>query len=297
MACELDDIVVLLREVLDPRPPVRLGSGGAVRETGLRRLVNPADLSAVEVAVTLARECGARVTAVAIGDERLDESLRLALAMGAARGVRVWDGALADGDAVADAAVLRRVLEVIRPALFLTGHRLLDRGDDPAAALAAASHGLPCTSAVLSCELAPDGVELVRRAEKGGRQRLGSTLPCAVLVDATAAEPRYPDLAAVLAAMAAPLERWGIAELGLPASRLGFDGAVLLPAGRTSPRSDPLRVPTPDPSLSGPERVRALFSGGIRPRGGRMSFGSAEEAAERLFGILVEEGLVPGGAR
>ena len=296
MASELKDIVVLLREVRDPRPPVRVeGGGAAIRETGLRRLTNPADLSALEVAVALAGTTGGAVTAVAVGDERLDDSLRLALSMGAARAIRVWDGALEGGDAVAEATVLRRVLEVIRPSLFFTGHRLLDRGDDPAAALAAASHGMPFAQAALSFELARDRARVVRKAEKGGRQALLLCLPCAVFFDATAAEPRYPELPAVLASLAAPIALWGIEELGLPAWELGFAGAVLRPASHAFPRHDPLRVATPDPTLPAHERVRALFTGGIRPRGGRMHFGSADDTVEGLVRILVDEGLLPGG--
>src|SRR6266508_4048158 len=103
-------------------------------------------------------ECGTcfAVTAVAIGDARLDDALRLALAVGAGRAVRVWDDAMRDGDAAADATVLQRVLEIVRPALFVSGHRLLDRGDDPAAALAAARFGMPCVGAALSCALRGD---------------------------------------------------------------------------------------------------------------------------------------------
>jgi len=296
MASELHDIVVLIREVRDPRPPVRLeGCGVEVRETGLRRLPNPADLSALEVAVALAGMTGAAVTAVAVGDQRLDDSLRLALSLGAARAIRVWDDAIEDGDAAGEAAVLRRVLEVIRPGVFFTGHRLLDRGDDPTAALAAASCGMPFAQAALSFELKRDRIEVVRKSEKGGRQRVSLSLPCAVFFDATAAEPRYPELPAVLHSLAAPIELWGIEELGLPRWELGSAGAVLRPAGLGFPRHDPVRVPTPDPSLPAHERVRALFSGGIRPRGGRMHFGGADEAVERIVGIFVEEGLLPGG--
>lgn len=293
MPASRHDVLVLLREVRDPRPPIRLeGNGAAVRETGLRRTVNPADLAALELGLRLAR--GGAVTALAVGDARLDDALRLGLAMGATRAIRVWDEALREGDAVADARVLRRVLEVLRPALLLTGHRLLDRGDDPAAALAAATHGMPCVTAVLSCAARGGEVEVLRKAARGARQRVVAPLPCAVLVDEAAAEPRYPDLPAILAAVEAAVEPWGLAELGLPAWELGFDGAALRTAGLAFPRSDPLRVPTPDPSLPAHERVRALFSGGIRPRGGKIRFGGADEAVRRLLEIFAEEALLPG---
>lgn len=291
------DIVVLLREVRDPRPPARLaGAGVAVEDTGVRRLVNPADLSALEVAIGLASRAGGAVTAIAVGNERLDDTLRLACAMGATRAIRIWDEAIKDGDAVAEARVLTRALEILGPALFFTGWRLLDRGDDPSAALAAANAGWPCASAALAFELAADGLQaaVVRKAEKGGRQRVALRLPCAVLFDASAAEPREPDLDAVLRSLDTAPERWGVAELELPVRQLGFAGAVLRPAGMRLPRPDPLRVAAPDPALPGHERVKALFSGGIRLREGRMHFASTEETVTRMLALFAEEGLLPG---
>jgi electron transfer flavoprotein beta subunit len=293
MAAKALEIVVLLREVRDPRPPVRLAEQGvAVRDTGIRRIPNPADLSALEVALRLAEAKSGLVTVVAVGSERLDDALCLAASMGAGRAIRVWDDGMNGGDAVADARVLRRVLEILRPSLFVTGSRLLDRGDDASAALAASALGMPYTNAALSLLVQSEQVEVLRKAERGGRQKVSLNLPCAVLFDAAAAEPRYPDLEAVLASLEAPVERWGIPELGLPALDLGFAGAVLRPAGVAFPRPDPLRVPAPDPTLPGHERVKVLLSGGIRAREGRIHFGTPEEAVARLLEIFGEEGLI-----
>lgn len=296
MAAKAMEILVVLREVRDPRPPVRLAEQGvAVRDTGVRRIVNPADLAALEVAATWSEARGGRVTALALGPARLDGALRLSASQGAGRLLRVWDEGMGGGDAVAEARVLRRVLEILRPALFFGGSRLLDRGDDPAAALAASALGMPFANAALSFALEGTRARVVRKAERGGRQAVSLTLPCAVFFDAAAAAPRYPDMDAVLGALVAPVEVWGRPELGLAAGELGFAGAVLRPAGVAFPRPDPLRVPTPDASLPGHERSRALLSGGIRAREGRMHFGTAEEAAEGLLRILCREGLVPGG--
>ena len=293
MATKATEIVVLLREVRDPRPPVRLAEQGvAVRDTGIRRIANPADLAALEVAVGLAESKGAQVTALAVGPERLDDTLRLALSLGAGRALRVWDDGMSGGDAVAEGRVLRRVLEILRPSLFFTGGRLLDRGDAPAAALAASALGMPYTNAALSFFLDSNQAQVVRKAERGGRQRVAMTLPCCILFDAGAAEPRYPDLDAVLLSLDAAVELWGVPELGLPAADLGFAGAVLRPAGVAFPRPAPLRVPTPDASLPGHERVRALLSGGIRAREGRMHFVTPEETVGRLLDIFAEEGLL-----
>src|SRR5512145_3128696 len=97
------NILVLLREVNDPRPPARLMTRGAgISERGLRRIPNPSDLTALEQALLLKKVNGARVTVLAVGQGRLEDLLRLALSMGADRAIRCHDHGLDGGDAVAD---------------------------------------------------------------------------------------------------------------------------------------------------------------------------------------------------
>jgi len=143
MADKSTRILVLLREACDPKPPVRLSADGfGVDDRGLRRVTNPADLSALEMALQLTAQQQGTVTAVAIGPKRLNDHLRLALAMGADRAVRVWSSALQGGDAAADAHLVARLIEIVQPDLVFAGNRLIDRGDDPAPALAAARLGI-----------------------------------------------------------------------------------------------------------------------------------------------------------
>ncbi len=298
MTADGSSIVVLLREVLDPRPPVRLAGGGLmVREPGPRRLVNPADLEALEEALLLAEEHGARVTAAAVGPgRRLEDGLRLALAMGARRAVRVDGPGLWEGDAAARARVLARVVEILSPTLVLAGARLLDRGDDPAPALAAAGLGLPCCGPVVSARVGDGQATATRKADRGAREVVTLPLPCVLLIEGGAREPRYPDLDAVLSALEAPVETWGLPELGLPERAVGEHAALLRPGRLAHPRPDPTPVPTPDPDAPAFERIRALLSGGIRARAGRVHEGSPGEVVEGLLRILEEEGLLQGAA-
>src|SRR6185369_14784768 len=113
------DILVLLRETNDPRPPARVTTrGAAISERELRRVPNPADLAALEEALHLKDTLAAQVTVLAIGPDRLDDTLRLACSMGADRAIRFWDHGLEGGDAVADARVLARSLKILSPNLL-----------------------------------------------------------------------------------------------------------------------------------------------------------------------------------
>jgi len=289
------EILVLLRETCDPRPPAMIsGEGAAIRDRGIRRIPNPADLCALEEALCLADSLGARVTAFAVGSRRLDDLLRLAHSMGAARLLRIFDPALEGGDATADSRVLARILEILRPDLFFTGGRLLDRGDDPAPALAAAALGIPYVTAAVSVGAGDGDTYVLRKGDRGARQRVKAALPCAVFFDVGLREPRYPGYDAVMDSLDAIVEVWRSPDLGLPTRELGASGARLLPGEYSFPRFDPLRVVTPDPSLPAFERILALLSGGIRPREGRLHFVTASDAAEGLFRIFCAAGLIQG---
>ena len=286
------NILVLIREVNDPRPPARvITRGAAISDRGLRRIPNPADISALEEALHLKDLFGASVTALTVGPARLDDTLRLAVALGADRVIRFWDHGLEGSDAVADSRILSRLIAVLGPTLVFTGNRLADRGDDPAPALAAAAAGVPAVNAVLALTMKGDGVEIQRKSDRGARQTVTTPLPCTVLFDGTR-EPRYPSLEAVTRSLGATIEEWDLTDLGLPFWEAGSSGALLPSAEFGVPRPDPVRVVTPDASLPAFERILSLLSGGIKAREGRLHILTAEETAEGLCRVLREEGLL-----
>ena len=288
-------IVVLLREACDPRPPARMTADGyGIRERGLRRIANPADICALEQALLLADKLEGSVTAVAIGPERLEDHLRIALSMGVQRCIRVWDSAFIGGDTIADARLVQRLMEILQPDYFLTGNRLIDSGSDPVPLLASAKLGIPYVTAALQVESVDGEVEVLRKCDRGARQLIGISTPCTLLFEEGCCETRYPDQVMLMAALAKGIETWGVAELGLPYSDLGGYGAVLGKERCSFPRTNPQRVVTPDANLPAFERILALLSGGIKAREGKLHNVSASETVEMLVDIFRAEGLVDG---
>jgi electron transfer flavoprotein beta subunit len=255
---------------------------------------NPADLAALEEALHLKDNLGARVTVLAIGPDRLDDTLRLAFSMGADRGIRFWDHGLEGGDSVADARVLARITKILLPDLLFTGNRLADRGDEPVPALAAAAAGMPCISAVVSFTPHKERVEAERKSDRGARQTVSAPLPCTVLFEELRT-PRYPSIDDITQSLNLPIETWGLAHLGLPFWEIGASGAYLAAADYGIPRPDPVRVVTPDPKLPAFERILSLLSGGIKAREGKLHSLSIDDTAASLVRLFGEEGLLPEG--
>jgi electron transfer flavoprotein beta subunit len=287
------DILVLLRESNDPRPPAHVTSRGAgISDRGLRRIPNPADMAALEEALHLKDTLGARVTVLAIGPKRMDDTLRLAFSVGADKGVRFWDHGLEGGDAVTDARILAGITHILLPDLIFTGSRMADRGDDPVPALAAAAAGMPCVSAVVACAPKSGWVEAERKSDKGSRQIVTAPVPCTVLFEEVRT-PRYPAVDAVVDSLKAPIEVWDLVHIGLPFWTIGATGAYLVSAEFGSPRPDPVRVVTPDPNLPAFERILSLLSGGIKAREGKLHSLSNDATAASLLKVFTEEGLLP----
>jgi len=288
-------ILVLLRETCDPQPPVRLTADGyGVRDRGLRRIANPADLCALETALQLVDNNDGTVTAVAIGPNRLDDHLHLALSMGANRALRVWNSAFQGGDATSEARLVEQVVNILKPDLFFTGSGLLDRGGDPVPALAAANLGIPYVTSALKVECKDDEVEVLRKSDRGGRQRIKTTMPCTLLFEAGCCEPRYPDQDALIRSLDMEIEVWNEAELGLPLSVLGASGALLGKDKCSFPRVNPQRTVTPDANLPAFDRILALLSGGLKPREGKIHAVSTEQTVDMLFNIFEAEGMIDG---
>ena len=287
------DILVLLREVADPRPPARSTTRGAgVDARGLRLLPNPADLAALEEALCLKDRLGAKVTVLAVGPESLDDTLRVAFSMGADRAIRCWDHGMEGGDALADARVLARIFTILAPTFIVTGNRLADRGDDPAPALAAALTGVPCIASAVSMSVKPGAVEVLRKGDRGSRQTVTAIFPCTILFE-EGSTPRYPAVEDVIESLSATIERWKLPDLGLPFWEIGSTGASLPAARVCTPRPDPVRVVTPDPNLPAFERILSLLSGGIKAREGWVQALSADDTAAALWDLFRKEGVVP----
>jgi electron transfer flavoprotein beta subunit len=288
------NILVLLRETNDPRPPARVTARGAtISLRGLRRMPNPADLSALEEALCLKDSLGARVTVLAIGPGHHDDTLRLAYSLGADHAIRCWDHGMEGGDAVADARALARIVTILAPNLIFTGNGLIDRGDDPVPALAAAAAGMPCIGSAVSFFVKKGRVEVQRKSDRGARQTVAAQLPCTILFEEVRT-PRYPSVDALTQSLAAPIERWNLTHLGLPFWEIGASGARLAAADFGVPRPDPTRLVTPDPSLPAFERILSLLSGGIKARSGKVNQLPVDDTATALVRIFREEGLLAG---
>jgi electron transfer flavoprotein alpha subunit len=211
--------IVLVKQVPDLRAaPVGVRADGTIDRDVGAAITNPADLHAIEAALSVADE----VWAVSMGPANAEDALREAVALGATRAVLVCDRALAGSDTWATANALAATIDRLGGAdLVLCGISAIDGETGQVGPEVATRLGWPQAT---GCEsLAVEGTDLiVRRIVEGGFERLRMPLPALVTVAETAFEPRYPSVMGRRRAAAAEVERLGIADLGIDATAVGL---------------------------------------------------------------------------
>jgi electron transfer flavoprotein beta subunit len=237
-------MVVLVKQVPDTETKIRIDAEGkAIDTSDIKWIMNPYDEYAVEAALRLQESAGATVTILSMGPERVVESIRTAMAMGADQGVLVDDPATEGSDALGKAKVLAAALEGIEYDLVFCGHRAVDDDENQVGIMVAEFAGIPHLGLAVSVEL-EDGKVRIQRPVEGARVTLEGTLPALVTFGGAHAvwNPRYASLPGIMKAKKKPLETKTIGDLGLSSSDVGAEAAKLkvtsmeLPAERQAGR-------------------------------------------------------------
>lgn len=154
---------------------------------------------------------------VTVGPEAAEEALLACLAKGADRAIRIWDDALVDPDPLLVASVLAPVIERETPTLVLCGVQSSDAASSATGIALAGLLELPHVAVVraLDFDAGNGSVQVARELEGGTTQRLSVPTPAVLTIQTGANEPRYATLRAIKQAAAKPLDRFGLADVGL----------------------------------------------------------------------------------
>jgi len=187
-------ILVTVKEVAEPDDDFAIEDTD-IAASDLEYDLNEWDDYAIEAAVQLA-EAGIadEVVTVTIGPERAEETIRMALAKGADRAVRVWDDAFEAGfaDVAAKVTTFEAVVDAEEPDLILGGVQAADTGFGATGRALAERIGFEHAAVVNDLEVDADaGVAHVHRELEGGIEELTDVdLPAVLTVQTGLNEPR-----------------------------------------------------------------------------------------------------------
>lgn len=257
-------IGVLIKNVPDTESKIKLSADRSEIDTaGIKWVMNPFDEYAVEAGLQLKEKFGGdtTVTVISLGPDRVVETLRTALAMGADDAVHVWDPAMEGGDMLANAGVLARVIAPMGFDLIFGGKQGIDYDASQTCAAIAEHLGIAQVQIVISLEVRDDKTGLVaRRRVEGGDEVVDVKLPAVVTCEKGLNEPRYASLPGIMKAKKKEIKKITLSDIeGLDESRVGAAGSATRIVGyEPLPERPPCRMLEGDTAQQAAELVKAL---------------------------------------
>lgn len=219
-------IVVCIKQVPDAKN-VRIdpNTHTLVRQ-GVESIINPFDLFAVEAALKLKDDCGAKVTVMTMGPPQADEALRDVLSRGVDEAVLLSDRAFAGSDtwatSVTLAAAIRKLGDVD---LILCGKQAVDGDTAQVGPELATLLDIPYATFVKKIEQVEDQQLQVTRQTDEGIEIWKMPLPALITAIKEMGEPRLPSLRHKMRAKKAQVQVWGANDLGLNPDDVGLCGS------------------------------------------------------------------------
>ncbi|MEM3703607.1 MAG: electron transfer flavoprotein subunit beta/FixA family protein [Candidatus Bathyarchaeia archaeon] len=202
-------------------------SGKKIEETGLIFDINEWDDYALEEAVRIKEKLGGTVTAITVGPEDSDSTLRKCLARGADKAMRITDPKIEGSDCYAVAKILYSVIKNLHFDVILTGAQAEDDGYSAVGSILAELLGIPHATLVKKIELSEGAAKVNRELEEGFEEIVEVKLPALFAVQTGINEPRYVSIMAIRKAMQKEIKVVNLAETGLSESDVGEAGSWL----------------------------------------------------------------------
>lgn len=207
-------VLVPVKRVIDYNVKPRVKpDGSGVDLANVKMSMNPFDEIAVEEAIRL-KEKGAatEIVAVSIGEQKAQETLRTALAMGADRAILVVTEQSPEPLAVAK--ILAKIVEEEAPGLVILGKQAIDDDSNQVGQMLAALTGRPQGTFASKVEVAGDAISVTREVD-GGLETVSLKTPAIVTTDLRLNEPRYASLPNIMKAKSKPMAQKTAADYGV----------------------------------------------------------------------------------
>ena len=174
---------------------------------------NPPDDNAVEESVKL-KESGKvkEIVAISIGEDKAQESIRKALAVGADKGIHVKADSYIEPLGIAK--ILKKIVEKEKPDMVFLGKQAIDDDCNQTGQMLAAMLNWPQATFTSKVNLKDKSVEIVREIDEG-LETIEVNLPAVVSCDLRLNEPRFASLPNIMKAKKKPMEQINATDLGI----------------------------------------------------------------------------------
>jgi electron transfer flavoprotein beta subunit len=200
-------------------------TGKSIDKTGLVFDINEWDDYALEEAVRIKERQGGTVTAITIGGDDSDSTLRKCMARGADKATRMSDPKFMGSDGYAVAKILHSAIKNMRYDMILTGMQAGDDGSAIVGPALAELLGIPHATMVKKIELGTGVAKVNRELEGGLEEQVEVRLPALFSVQTGINEPRYVSIMGIRKAMQKEIRIMTLADTDLTENDVGPRGS------------------------------------------------------------------------
>lgn len=196
-----------------------------IRE-GVKSIINPFDMYAIEEAVRLKEKMGGKATVITMGPPQAESALREAIAMGIDEAILLTDRAFAGSDTWATSYILSEAIKKIGNFDLIVCGKQASDGDTAQIGPGISMHlDIPQITYVKKIEEIKDNFIRAERMTEEGFEIIETPLPALFTVVKEINEPRLPSLRGMMRAKQAKITVWTQKELNLDSQKVGLCGS------------------------------------------------------------------------
>ena len=210
-------ILVAVKRVIDYNVQIRVKNDGTgVEKENVKMSMNPPDENAVEEALRI-KESGKadEIVILSIGEEKSQETIRTALAMGADRGVLIKTDH--DVEPLGVSKIIAKIAEDEKPGVILFGKQAIDDDCNQTAQMVSALLNWPQGTFASKIEIENDSAVITREIDEG-LEKIKVKKPFVASCDLRLNEPRYASLPNIMKAKKKPIVIKTAVDLGVDIS-------------------------------------------------------------------------------
>ncbi len=207
-------LLVTVKRVIDYNVQIRVkADGSGVEKDNVKMSMNPPDENAVEEALRI-KEAGKadEIIILSIGNDKAQETIRTALAMGADRGIHIKTDN--DLEPLAISKIISKVAEEEKPSIILMGKQAIDDDCNQTGQMTSALLNWPQATFASKIEIEGENAIVTREIDEG-LERIKVSIPFVASCDLRLNEPRYASLPNIMKAKKKPIDTKDASSLGI----------------------------------------------------------------------------------
>ena len=207
-------LLVTVKRVIDYNVQIRVkADGSGVEKDNVKMSMNPPDENAVEEALRI-KEAGKadEIIILSVGNDKAQETIRTALAMGADRGIHIKTEN--DLEPLAISKIISKVAEEEKPSIILMGKQAIDDDCNQTGQMTSALLNWPQATFASKIEIEGQNAIVTREIDEG-LERIKVSIPFVASCDLRLNEPRYASLPNIMKAKKKPIDTKDASTLGI----------------------------------------------------------------------------------